>query len=365
MAQGITDPVVFLKEAKEAVRNMYELEAQEEQLALEEKRLGKELESEKKAVEDAISITIKRRVDEIHSSYDQQINVGQEKLKKIRIKREKAKNQGVRDRIAEDTAELKEENKELTGRMKMLFHQNRVPAFCNSAWYYSMYFPKGIKELFIFLITMLVLFLGIPCGIYFMIPDKAPWMLVLIYLAVILLFGGGYMTINNNTKVRYRDTLKEGRSIRNIIESNNRKIRVITSTIKKDRDEAVYDLEKYDDEISRLEDELLQIRNKKKEALNTFEKVTRTIISDEISSSSKAKIDNLETGYMKVSCEHDTTEHEIQAKNIEIMDTYGVYVGREYLTQEKLDVLIGLIEDGMANNLSEALIMDKSGTGMV
>ena len=33
--------------------------------------------------------------------------------------------------------------------------------------------------------------------------------------------------------------------------TNHKKIRVITNSIRRDRDEAVYDLEKYDDEIAR------------------------------------------------------------------------------------------------------------------
>ena len=59
--------------------------------------------------------------------------------------------------------------------------------------------------------------------------------------------------------------VKEGREIRNLLRSNNKKIRVITRTIQKDGNEALYDLEKYDDEIACAQQELSEIAERKKE----------------------------------------------------------------------------------------------------
>ena len=62
--------------------------------------------------------------------------------------------------------------------------------------------------------------------------------------------------------------------------ANDKKITVITGTIRKDRNESLYDLEKYDDEIARLTQELNEVAAKKKEALGTFENVTKNILQD-------------------------------------------------------------------------------------
>lgn len=88
-------------------------------------------------------------------------------------------------------------------------------------------------------------------------------------------FGGLYILIGNWTKDRHLAALQEGRSIRSLIAANNRKIAVITSSIRRDRSEALYDLEKYDDEISQMEQDLEETAKKKKDALNTFENVTK------------------------------------------------------------------------------------------
>ena len=53
-------------------------------LQLRKRGRKKELETEKKATADAISQTVKKRLEEINSSYDKEIGKGQDKLKKAR-----------------------------------------------------------------------------------------------------------------------------------------------------------------------------------------------------------------------------------------------------------------------------------------
>ena len=73
---------------------------------------------------------MKQRKEEITKSYDAELGKAQERLKKVKAKREKAKNQGVKERIEEDTRGLVRENKELADQMKTLFKANHVPGFC-------------------------------------------------------------------------------------------------------------------------------------------------------------------------------------------------------------------------------------------
>ena len=64
MAQTITDFKSFLEDAKEAVTELSDFTKKEEQLKMEELRLEKSLEAEQKAVQDAISMTVKKRREE-------------------------------------------------------------------------------------------------------------------------------------------------------------------------------------------------------------------------------------------------------------------------------------------------------------
>lgn len=155
--------------------------------------------------------------------------------------------------------------------------------------------------------------------------------------------------------MRHLAVLKQGKDIRGTIRGNNRKIRAITSSIRKDRDEAIYNLEKYDDEISQIEQELQQLSNQKKEALNAFNTVTKTIISDEIMNNNKVKMEALEEEHARI--EARLKEAQIHAKEqaLLVTDQYETYLGKEFLQPDKLSELAKIVRGGRASNLSEAI----------
>lgn len=355
MEQPITDYVSFLNEAKQAVIEAARMQEQEEVQTQRVKQSQKELEAEERAISDTISQTIKKRTEEIQASYDKELNKGQERLKKARSKREKAKSQGVKERIAEETAELREDNRQLRLQMKTLFQQNHTPRYCDTKWYYALFMPRWPGEYMKLILTVMICFLVIPYGGYLLIPNRNPIYLVVIYLLCILLFGGFYVVLGNRTKMRALPSLKEGRAIRDQIHSNDKRARVITHTIRKDRNEAIYDLEKHDDEIAQAEQELSEIALKKKEALNTFENVTRNILSDEIVNNYKDKIAYLKTIFETGEQELRELTTAAKTKNLYIADHYEVYVGKDFLQPQKLDELCASIQNGSCTNLSEAI----------
>lgn len=356
MGQVITDYVRFLADARDAVYRLNCDQNAAGRLADEEERQEQELEAEGRAVADTVNQTIKKRLDEINSSYDREIAKGQDRLKKARAKREKAKNQGMKERIAEETSELREQNRDLKVQMRTLFQKERVPAFCSSTFYYSLYYPRGLKEIMLFIMTFVFFFLAIPCGIYFLlIPERQMWYLAAVYFLDVLVFGGLYVTVGNQTRLRHQDALKRGRAIRNALRANRKKIKVITHSIQKDGDEDIYDLEKFDDEIACVEQELAEMTSKKKDALNTFENVTRNIISDEIIAGSKARLDGLKETLEETSRALRKLETDIKEQNIHITDTYGPYLGKEFLEPDKLSELSRIIQGGRASNITEAI----------
>ena len=237
--------------------------------------------------------------------------------------------------------------------MRTLFQSDRVPFVCKSPLYYALYFPRGFKEFLTVLITFAICFLLIPCGIYKLLPEQKTLYLAMIYGVDVVVFGGLYILIGNWTKDRHLATLQEGRSIRSLI-GEQPGIAVITPR-SWDRSEALYDLEKYDDEISQMEQDLEETAKKKKDALNTFENVTKTILTDEITSNSRAKLEQLKEGHQEVESRLHYTETVIKEKRIFITDTYECYLGKEFLNPEKLDALKHILDNSTAVNLSEVI----------
>ena len=362
MGPEITNYSAFLSEAIKAVEELNRSKKACEELAAEERRTELELEKQRQGITDTINQTVRKRREDISASYDKEIKAGQERLKKIRAKREKAKNQGIKERIAEETEALREHNQELATKLKTLFKQNRVPGFCKTTWFYAMYMPGSIKELGLLLFSFSICFLAVPCGTYWLIPEtsRKSWMLIAIYLIVILIFGGLYVAVSNKIKVRHLEVLKQGKEIRSLIRSNNRKIRGITVSIRKDRNESLYNLEKYDDEISQIEQELQQISSQKSEALNTFNTVTKTIISDEIINNNRERIQALEEEHTRI--ESRLKEAQIHAKEQALLVTnqYETYLGKEFLQPDRLSELAKIIRSEQASNLSEAMAVYRS-----
>ena len=135
---------------------------------------------------------------------------------------------------------------------------------------------------------------------------------------------------------------------------NNKKIRVITSSIKTDRDDRAYHLDSFDAEIADIKHDLGEITARKKEALANFEKETRVVIEDEISAESREKIAQLKEEIQELRGRINYTEKNIKDKKIDIADRYESYVGREFMTAERLKDLESILESGEASNISEA-----------
>ena len=85
--------------------------------------------------------------------------------------------------------------------------------------------------------------------------------------------------------------------------------------------------------------------------------MTKNIIADEIEGSHKAEIEEKEQKLK------EELENSIRQQNIHITDTYGPYLGKEYLDTDKLMELSRIIQAGTASNITEAIEMDKNGEG--
>ena len=349
MGQPITDYAAFFASAGQAVQELEALNTEVEQLEADEKKLESSLKGKQRSVTETISQTVKQRKEEITKSYDAELGKAQERLKKVKAKREKAKNQGVKERIEEDTRGLVRENKELADQIKTLFKANHVPGFCRGNYYYALYFTRTFKDFLTLLVTILICFLAIPCGVYFLIPERRTMYLV-----------GIYVTVGNMTKVRYMDVLKEGLGIRAKIRANKKEMKVIAKTIRRDKNETIYNLQKFDDEIAQLDQDVAEINRKKKEALTTFDTVTRTIISDEITANNKEEIDRMEDELASLSEKLRSTRTAAKEKSLFITDNYEVYIGKGYMTSEKLQALADIVRSGAASNISDAIAVYKS-----
>ena len=346
--------VDFLDAAKQSVIELDALQRDVNAVEIEGKKCERALAAEKKAVADQVALTVKKRKEEITAAYDRAMRNEQEKLRKARGKREKAKTRGIRVRIEEETAELNEENRQLRTRLATLFKQNHLPGFCNTSLYYALFLTRTLKDFMILLAAVLICFLGIPLGIYFALPEGQTLHLAVIYLADIIVFVGLYVTVANRTKIDNIGVLREGRKLRMMIGANERKMKAIKNSIEKDRNEDAYDLEKYDEEIREIEEDLRNIASRKEDALYVFENDTALELTREIRQNYQDRIDDLAERRSRYEEEYKALSGQLKTMIINVTDEYESRIGREFMTPDKLEALIRIFEEEKADSLSEA-----------
>ena len=105
---------------------------------------------------------------------------------------------------------------------------------------------------------------------------------------------------------------------------------------------------------------MAEINRKKKEALTTFDTVTRTIISDEITANNKEEIERMEDELTNLSEKLRSTRTAAKEKAMFVTDNYEVYIGKGFMTQEKLAALENIVRSGAASNISDAVSVYKS-----
>lgn len=314
------------------------------------------LEDKENVMNMEIQQTLNQRKNEIIRSYDEQIDEVKNRLKKINTKKEKAKNVRVSKRIEKETDSLTAENKQLRSEARTVFKKGRVPFFCNSRFYFSLFAPKGLGDAGILILFILITLLAIPCGIYYLLlPDPKIWMLILIYFIDIIVFGGLYALTHHMTKEKHPEEIKGVRQIRNKILINKKKIKAIKNSIVKDPDESHYGLDKYDKELLELDNKVSEIAQDKSKALKVFEKETKAVIIAEINSRYQKELDALNEAYQKIHAENTVLADKVKDMSLKLVREYEGYLGKDCLTPETTDQLIAFMEDGRAKTVSEAI----------
>lgn len=346
--------ILLIKEAKEALLKLEADQVRRDELDQAERKQAKALAAEKKAVEDRVNNTIKKRHDELTRSYDSEIAKVQDAIKKIKAKREKAKQQSMKERIVAQQAPYVTENKEMKEKIKALFKQNQVPGFCNTHFYYSLYFPRAMKEVITMLLTFAICFVAIPYGIFQLLEEPKTWMLILIYLAIVLVFGGLYIVIGNMTKDKHLAVLREAGLIRRQIAKNKKKMKSTQKGIKREKTEEHYDLSTFDSELAEKELQKAELQAKKEEAMSHFQNTVKPAIIEEITAGTRDKIAQMEMTHAQTLEDLQRKTTQIKEDSFQMSRTYEAHIGKEYMQKDKLDALLVILQSGQAIGITEA-----------
>ncbi len=349
------DLKAFIEGAKQALDEMNDLTAQTAQLSSERKSLEADVDAKKKKLDDTLNQTYKKRLDEIDKTYDGEIAKCNDKLRRAKARREKAKNQGIKERIADETASLRGDIKSIESQIRTEFKSGRVPSIANSGLFFSLFMPSSFIDILIIILVFAIVFFLIPFGIWKLFFEGSTIALFIIYVIDVLLFGGLYIAISQSTVMKHHDILLKVRRQRKTIKDNKRKIDDIVDNIRNDSNESHYDLAVYDDEIAHISQQLADITMNKNDAVNKFENVTKNILTEEIVGNAKPAIDEAVAKLNAVASKFNEVDAARNAKAQELNSKYEVFLGKEFMDKSKLDQLEEIIIHGTATNISEAI----------
>ncbi len=352
-----------LKELKDKLIKQDRFQNDNSVLTNDVKKLDKAIKSKEKALENELKLTIKKRREEIEATYNQEISNVKDEVSKVSDKKEKSKNAQKSERINIETADLLEENKQIKQEIKTILKEDKIPSYVNSKLFFALYMPKSVKEYGIILAFLILILVLIPSGIYFLIlPEQKATYLIIIYVVTVLIFGGAYIIIGNKVKYKHLQALQEIQVKQINISKNEAKQKKIKKNIKRDEDESLYILDHYDEKINELTEEIERIKKRKQEALTLFESETRPIITDEISGRHSDELLKMNAELMDINQKIKNNNDNIKHLSRDLVENYEVYLGKEFMSVQKIDQLIKIIEEKEAEDISSAIIIYKKQT---
>lgn len=345
-----------LTEIKSALRRLDELKQYIGDLDAKQKQLTKDIAAREKAMDSEINSTVTKRQAAVEKSFDEQIQKTRDKIKSVKSKRDKYKGTKVNERVSDETADLHEKIRSLKQDLKGVFTRQHISRFFNTGYFFSLYMPDGVGDFAVILLTIAVL-LGIPVLVYALLPAAAHKIIVLIglYLVVVLLAMWIFSSIFKNVRNKNIDSFRQAKAIREEIRDTRRAVSRKEKLIRKDTDESSYGLEKYDEEMVSLDNEIEQIVSEKKQALTDFETTTKKNIIEEIKARLVPEIEALKAQNDSAYGEQREAETQIKSLELEVSSKYAVYLGKENLSVATIDSLIEIINGGEATSISDAL----------
>lgn len=318
------------------------------------REMTRSIESAERAVTEETECKIKESTAAISCGYDKSIAIDKDKIKEVSAQRDKAKMAGVRERIANETASIRQENDGLYAQIKEAFRTEQIPKFCSSRFYLAIFFTKGIMDVLIFLVTLLVVYAAVTLAVYF-IPGFPEWGYIAVYFVLTVLLFAAYKLVNARTLLRHVETIDGARRTKVEIHANNKKMKRIEKNIRHDKNEEMYGLHSYDDKINSLHDEISDIEDQKKEALLQFDNTVKKDIIAEIEGRNRDRINAMKAELARDSEVQSELDAVLKEEVITLSSKYEAYLGKEYVTPDKLNQLLSVMKSGAADTIGQAI----------
>lgn len=318
----------------------------------------KTIKAKEKAINDEINAATKKRQEEICKSYDDEIAKLKSRSRKVKLKKGKTKQKEVELRIRRETADEREKERQLKLEIRSVYKRENVSGIFNTKLFYSLFMPQNLSDVLVFLLTLVIALLAVPSAVYYLaFPEtwkKTIW-LILMYFAFVVIYILLYVLILHATKGRHKTVFAEIKGLRSQIKENRREMARIARCIRKDKDESEYNLNRFDDEMKDITDEIRNVLEEKKDALIEFEKKAKLVLAEDIREKYREELDGLKEYLATTREEQKAATARAKELKLIIAKNYEPYLGKDNLSLDVIDQLELRLDSGAAKTIGEAL----------
>jgi len=350
--------IAQLTEVRQAIENLNTCEQEYKDTEKYLKGKSKELEIQKKRVEEKIISTIKKSRADLEKGFNDDIATCEKAIKDAETRKKAAKAAAVNERMKRENSTLVDDNKVLGAEIKSRFKEASVPVICRSNLYYALFEPNKITDYLICLAAILIFAGLIPFGVTRLI--EGPVLKILVWVLVVVFFAAIYFLIAFWTKKGERnEAIRDMRSKVKQIKDNKKAIKSRNKNIKADPDESQYNLYEFDQQLESARNDLDQAKLAREQAITNFEQVESVKIREEMEQEKAPVFEQLEKEIAQMQEDFRTREEAYQ-EAAKVMDEYNTAFGDKSLKTEKIDELISIMQEGKASTIREAMNVQKN-----
>ncbi len=338
-------------------------EAQKDKVRLmgELKQSEKAYSSMERSVAEGITTALKKKKEEIASTYDRELSQYQDQIDVCKTERAKAKANAIAQRIQVETAPLNQQNQQLEAQIELKFKENKVPVVCKKRAISMLFFPKNGKDWSIDILIGIGLMFLIP--LFFALAISNRFVLAFTFFLYAGVLFAAYLYLLHKFMLKFVGVNEEVEELRKQIRINNKNKQLMTNRIKKSQDETGYNLGSFDDRIASIQQVMQDTVTKRQEALENFESEIRHQITADITAANKDELLGLQQDFESKRQELADKKEWLEGIEKQLKEEYEPVFGKDLLYKQRLNKFDSFCQENADLSLEEALTQYRALSG--
>lgn len=320
------------------------------------KDMSKELENVEHQKQSELQQRIASETTAVCADYDKTIEADRVSVRTVQVERDNAKKAGVQDRIQRETKNLCTDNEALKNQITDAFDKEKIPRFFNSRAAFVMFMRRDVADYAIYALAVTVMLLIVPLVLVAVLDEEVSGIVVTLYGYILIMIALVFGCIVERRIINpHRKTISDARFLKDSINANNKVIANITKGIHSDKNEDMYNLGHYDARLNELNAHISEVKGRKAEALKAFEEGAKLGIVEQIEDKYREQIEQLHSDLAKKRDESASVSDLVNRQRQYIAANYEAYLGREFMSLDKLCEMQDIMRSGVAETVSQAM----------